>query len=136
MIIVHGRGEGLPTAKPGPTFTGDVFSDPVLLSGDGVKINTVTFAPGARTFWHHHERGQILHVIAGEGLICTDGEKPRKLKIGDIVWVPAGERHWHGASSSSVMTHIAYSLGETVWSVEVQASEFNNQPEENHNHAK
>lgn len=136
MIITHGRGEGRASVKASGTFTGDVWSDPVLLSEDGAKINTVTFTPGARTFWHHHEHGQVLHVIGGEGLICTEGQSPKKLNVGDIIWIPAGERHWHGASSSSIMTHIAISLGETVWSTEVKPEEFNAQLEENNNHAK
>lgn len=58
--------------------------------------NNVCFTPGARTFWHKHERGQILTVTMGTGLICSEGEQPQRLRVGDMVHVPAGEMHWHG----------------------------------------
>jgi quercetin dioxygenase-like cupin family protein len=124
LIIIPGRSVGQKTDKRGPTFTGDVWADPVLPTTDGVTINTVTFTPGARTFWHHHERGQLLHVLAGTGLICTADQSPRWLRPGDVVWVPAGERHWHGASPGTVMTHLAISLGTTVWAEEVPEDSY------------
>ena len=66
MKIVHGRADGAVTEARGATFTGTVWGDPVLPTTDGTTINSVTFTPGARTFWHHHERGQILVVTAGD----------------------------------------------------------------------
>lgn len=124
MIIVPGRASGQPTAQRGETFTGTVWSDPVLPASDGVMINTISFQPGARTFWHRHERGQILHVLAGTGLICTEGESPRRLRPGDVVWVPPGERHWHGATAHTVLTHMAVSLGVTEWAEEVAEADY------------
>jgi len=73
----------------------------------------------ARTFWHRHENGQILQVLSGRGLICTAGEQPRPIGAGDTVWVPPGERHWHGAAPGSFMSHTAISLGTTRWEEEV-----------------
>nr|MDT0660716.1 cupin domain-containing protein [Micromonospora sp. DSM 115978] len=118
MRIVHGRPEGA-RSEQRDTVTGEVWFDPVLPATDGTTIATVFFAPGARTFWHRHEHGQILQVLAGRGLICTDGERPRPISAGDTVWVPAGERHWHGAAPDSFMTHTAISLGTTFWAEEV-----------------
>lgn len=120
MIIMPGRSAQLPdSAAKSDTFTGQVWADPVLPATDGVVINTVFFAPGARTFWHHHEHGQILHVLAGSGLVRSDGGPVEQLRPGDVVWVPPGERHWHGAAPGSYLVHLAISLGSTVWAEEV-----------------
>jgi quercetin dioxygenase-like cupin family protein len=118
MKIVHGRTERTPSAQRA-TVTGEAWFDQVLPATDGTTIATVFFAPGARTYWHSHENGQILQVLAGRGLICTAGEKPQVIQAGDTVWVPPGERHWHGAAQDSFMTHTAISLGETRWAEEV-----------------
>jgi quercetin dioxygenase-like cupin family protein len=130
VIIVPGRVFGEKTDKRGPTFTGEVWADPVLPATDGVTINSVFFPPGARTFWHHHERGQILHVLGGGGLICSLGERPRRLRAGDVVWVPAGERHWHGGAPGSFLIHLAISLGTTSWEQEVAEAEYLAAPED------
>ncbi|WP_432989384.1 cupin domain-containing protein [Dactylosporangium sp. CA-233914] len=118
MKIVHGRAERVPSEQRG-TVTGEAWFDPILPATDGTTITTVFFAPGARTYWHSHENGQILQVLAGRGLICTDGEQPRTIAAGDVVWVPPGERHWHGAAPDSFLTHTAISLGATHWAEEV-----------------
>lgn len=123
MRIVHGRAEPLGSQQRA-TVTGEAWFDPVLPETDGNTITTVFFAPGAYTYWHSHERGQILQVLAGHGLICSQGETPRAISAGDTVWVPAGERHWHGAAPDSFMTHTAISLGETRWAEPVTASEY------------
>ena len=117
MRIVHGRPDPAKSEQRA-TVTGEVWFDPVLPATDGTTITTVFFAPGARTYWHSHEHGQILQVLAGSGLICTAGEQPRAIVTGDTVWVPPGERHWHGAAPDSFMTHTAISLGETRWAEE------------------
>ena len=129
MIIVPGRVSIAATDKRGPTFTGEVWADPVLPTTDGVTINTVFFPPGGRTFWHRHERGQILHVLAGGGLICSFGERPRPLRPGDVVWVPPGERHWHGGAPGSFLIHLAVSLGTTSWEQEVAEAEYSTSPD-------
>ncbi|MET7399120.1 cupin domain-containing protein [Dactylosporangium sp. NPDC005572] len=119
MRIVPGRAERIPSEQRSATVTGEAWFDPVLPATDATTITTVFFAPGARTFWHHHEHGQILQVLAGRGLICTAGEQPQVIRAGDTVWVPPGERHWHGAAPDSFMTHTAISLGTTHWAEEV-----------------
>ena len=99
--------------KVGETFTGTAYIDPVFFSTDngGCVCANVTFMPGARTHWHTHEKGQILTVTAGMGLICSEGQEPTRLRVGDIVHIPGGEKHWHGASSDTIMTHMAVALG-------------------------
>jgi quercetin dioxygenase-like cupin family protein len=123
MEIIRGREDGASSGQRTGTFTGVVFGDPVR-SGDGVTIANIFFTPGARTFWHHHERGQILHVTTGSGLICSEGSEPQVLHVGDTVWVPPGERHWHGGSSETCMLHMAISLGTTTWLDEVTEDEY------------
>jgi quercetin dioxygenase-like cupin family protein len=118
MKIVHSRADRTPSDQRA-TVTGQAWFDPVLPATDGTTIATVFFAPGARTYWHSHENGQILQVLAGRGLVCTAGEQPQVIQAGDTVWVPAGERHWHGAAPDSFLTHTAISLGETRWAEEV-----------------
>lgn len=67
----------------------------------------VTFSPGARTHWHTHPHGQILHVVAGAGRVQTWGEPARAIIAGDTILIPAGEKHWHGASAEHLMSHLA-----------------------------
>lgn len=111
------------SGKPGSQFTGAVHPYVTMAKTDGVTINTVNFSPGARTFWHHHEDGQILQVLAGRGLVAADGEV-HVIRAGDTVWCPPGESHWHGAAPDSFMVHTAISLGTTVWSDEVDDEEY------------
>lgn len=127
MIIRHANTSH---AAPGKSsrFTGQAVGDAVLPTTDGVTINSVTFAPGARTHWHTHEHGQLLFVVTGYGAICTSGEVPRPLCAGDTVWIPPGERHWHGAASTSFMTHTAVSFGATKWAHEVSDDEYSATP--------
>lgn len=115
MKIIEGRAAGAPSQARSDSFTGTVWADPVLSMPGELSINTVFFSPGARTFWHMHERGQILNVVAGRGLVCTEGGRPQPIRAGDTVWIPAGERHWHGAAPDSYMIHTATSLGRTDW---------------------
>lgn len=124
MIVIEGKQSGANSERRGPTFTGEVWATPVLPSTDGVVINDVTFTPGAHTFWHSHERGQVLQVTAGEGFVCTEGEEPRVIRAGDTVWTPPGEHHWHGATAGSIMSHTAISLGATEWAEEVSDSDY------------
>jgi quercetin dioxygenase-like cupin family protein len=124
MKVFHGRAEGGKSELRGDTFTGEVWGDPVMPPTDDVTINTVMFAPGGRTYWHTHERGQVLHVTAGRGWICVDGETPQQIRQGDVVFIGPGERHWHGASESSYLVHIAVSLGKAHWQEEVAECDY------------
>lgn len=123
MRIFHGR-NGTPTELKSDTFTGEVFGDPVMPTADGVTINNVFFSPGARTYWHTHEVGQILTVVAGRGWVCVDGEEAAPLKTGDVAWIPAGEKHWHGAAADSYLLHTAISIGKTHWFEEVKDAQY------------
>jgi quercetin dioxygenase-like cupin family protein len=124
VIIVPPPAQAGTTGKPGSQFTGDVYPYVTMASTDGVTINTVCFTPGAHTFWHSHENGQILQVLAGRGLIQAEGGPVRVIRAGDTIWAPAGERHWHGAAPDSYMTHTAISLGVTAWAEEVADGDY------------
>lgn len=123
MIIRHANAEHVLPGKASQ-FTGQAVGDAVLPTTDGVTINTVSFEPGARTHWHDHQKGQLLFVVSGYGLICSAGEDPQPLRAGDTVWIPPGERHWHGASPTSFFTHTAVSFGATHWDIPVADDEY------------
>jgi len=109
------------------TFTGIVYSDPVLRSDEGY-VNDIHFTPGARTHWHVHEVAQILYVVRGRGLIGTRGGHTERLELGDVVWIPAGEEHWHGAGPDTAFAHLAVSVGETVWLEPVDDADYHLPP--------
>ena len=90
-------------------FNGNVWQDPIIEADDPARVRAlrVSFEPGARTAWHIHPLGQTLHVISGVGLMGLRNEAPQLIKAGDTVWIPPGEEHWHGASATNSMTHIA-----------------------------
>ena len=99
-----------PSAKgPADWFTGAVRIDSRFQREAPARIGgaTVTFEPGARTAWHTHPLGQTLLVTAGCGRVQRDGGPIEEIRAGDIVWFEPGERHWHGASPTTAMTHIA-----------------------------
>jgi quercetin dioxygenase-like cupin family protein len=97
------------TVGAAANFTGAVRAEPAFQVGDPVRMRGthVTFQPGARTNWHTHPRGQTLLVTAGSGLVQKDGGPVRRINPGDVVFFEPGERHWHGASSTISMTHLA-----------------------------
>jgi len=80
-----------------------------------VRALLVAFEDGARTHWHSHGGGQVLHVLDGRGRTQVRGQPMVELEPGDIVTVPAGEEHWHGAAEGAAMTHLAISMGTTEW---------------------
>jgi quercetin dioxygenase-like cupin family protein len=90
-------------------FTGNVWQDPIIEADEPARVRAlrVSFEPGARTAWHTHPLGQTLHVISGTGLMGLRNEAPQLIKAGDTVWIPPDEEHWHGASATNSMTHIA-----------------------------
>lgn len=104
------RSSSQPSGK-GPTdyFTGAVRVDPLFQAPAPAHVSgaSVTFEPGARTAWHTHPLGQTLIVTAGCGLAQRDGGPIEEIRPGDIVWFPPGEKHWHGATPTVAMTHIA-----------------------------
>lgn len=90
-------------------FTGQAIISPLYPSTAMTQVSTglVNFAPGARTVWHTHPAGQLLIVTAGQGWVQEDGKERRIINPGDAVWIPPGVKHWHGATATSPMTHIA-----------------------------
>lgn len=124
MKINRGREDAAASDLRGPTFTGEIWADPVLATDDGVTVNTVFFPPGGRTYWHHHERGQILLVTHGRGFVQVRGGEGAWVAAGDVVYFPAGEEHWHGAGPDSYLTHTAISLGTTDWADEVTPADY------------
>jgi len=90
-------------------FTGRVQIDPLNTAPPPARhgVASVTFEPGARTVWHTHPLGQTLVVLSGVGWTQCEGEDIVEIRAGDVVWCPPGHRHWHGASATSAMTHIA-----------------------------
>ncbi|MFD9904313.1 cupin domain-containing protein [Streptomyces sp. NPDC059063] len=100
-----------PDSRRGPAehFTGTVWLDEIASPEPPSRLRmfSVHFTPGARTAWHRHPHGQVLHVTEGEGLVQREGGPVEPIRAGDTVWIEPGERHWHGAGPRTFMTHLA-----------------------------
>lgn len=94
---------------PAENFTGTVRRDPLVNAEQPGRVSTglVTFEPGARTNWHVHPLGQILIVTTGCGWVQAWGQERHVIRAGDAVWIQPKEKHWHGATASTAMSHIA-----------------------------
>jgi quercetin dioxygenase-like cupin family protein len=94
---------------PPEYFAGTVRIDPLFQAPDPARALgvSVTFEPGARTAWHTHPLGQTLIVTSGCGLVQSWGGRVEKIRPGDVIWCPPGEKHWHGATPTTALTHIA-----------------------------
>ena len=104
------RSGSQPSGKgPAEYFTGTVRIDPLHQADEPARLlcASVTFEPGARTAWHTHPLGQTLIVTAGCGRVQRWGGPIEQIRPGDVVWFPPGEKHWHGATATTAMTHIA-----------------------------
>jgi quercetin dioxygenase-like cupin family protein len=104
------RNGSQPSAKGPPDyFTGAVRIDAPFQAGGPARVGgaTVTFEPGARSQWHTHPLGQARIVTAGRGLVQSRGGAVEAIRPGDVVWCPSGEKHWHGATPTTGMTHIS-----------------------------
>jgi quercetin dioxygenase-like cupin family protein len=118
------------TKGPAEWFTGAVRIDPLFQAGDPARAvgASVTFEPGARTAWHTHPLGQTLIVTAGCGWAQREGGPIEEIRPGDVVWFPPGEKHWHGATPTTAMTHLAIQEaegGRTVdWMQKVSDDEY------------
>lgn len=126
------RAGSKPTQKSSSDwFTGTVWQDPIVEAPEPARVRAVkvTFEPGARTAWHTHPLGQTLHLISGVGLIGLRDDHPKIINAGDTVWIPPNEEHWHGATPTNSMTHIAIqeSMNGSVanWLEKVADSEYN-----------
>ncbi len=122
-----------PASRPGSpeNFTGTVWIDPIVATTEfsGLRANSVHFAPGARTAWHAHRKGQTLHVTEGTGRAQARGGPLREIRAGNIVVSAAEEWHWHGAAPHHFMTHIGMSdagagIDDTTWGDHVTDAEY------------
>ena len=106
---IHRNGSRPTRRGPADYFTGTVRVDPLFQAPDPARVSgaSVTFEPGARTAWHTHPLGQTLIVTAGCGRAQRAGGPVEEIRPGDVVWFPPGEKHWHGATPTTAMTHIA-----------------------------
>ena len=99
-----------PSGKgPAENFTGNVRMDLLFEAPDPARVRgaSVTFEPGARTAWHTHPLGQNLIVTSGCGWVQSEGAPKEEIRAGDMVWCPPKEKHWHGATTTTAVTHIA-----------------------------
>ena len=99
-----------PTTRVNPDyFTGAVWMDPIVETKAPARVRAVrvSFEPGARTAWHTHPLGQTLYVVEGVGWVQMRGGPKREIRPGDTVWIPPAVIHWHGASATTAMAHIA-----------------------------
>ena len=94
---------------PAQNFVGAVRVDPLFQPREGNRAAGayVNFEPGARSAWHTHPAGQTLVVTAGTGWVQQEGGAKQEIKPGDVIWTPPGVKHWHGATASTGMTHLA-----------------------------
>jgi quercetin dioxygenase-like cupin family protein len=129
-VTRHGSQPSMP--GPSQNFTGNVRVDtPFRAEAPGrVGGALVTFEPGARTAWHTHSLGQTLIVTQGVGLVQRWGGPVQEIRPGDVVWIPPGEKHWHGATPSIAMSHVAIAEqldGKTVeWLEKVSDAQYGN----------
>jgi quercetin dioxygenase-like cupin family protein len=120
------------TSGPGEYFTGSVRIDPVFEAPGPARMRaaTVFFEPGARTAWHTHPLGQTLLILSGIGRAQKHGGPVEELRPGDVVWFAPGEKHWHGASPGTAMSHLAIQEaldGKAVdWLEHVTETEYGN----------
>lgn len=109
MIKITRRGSQPSRQGPSENFTGSVRVDPLFRANAPARTSgsLVTFEPGARSAWHTHPLGQVLIVTAGTGRVQRWGDPVDEIRQGDVVWIPPGQKHWHGAAPNSSMAHIA-----------------------------
>ncbi len=110
QTITITRSGSQPSRKgPGEYFTGSVRIDPLFQAKDPSRTSGsyVSFESGARSAWHTHPLGQTLIVTAGLGWVQQEGREKHEIKPGDVIWIPPGVKHWHGATATNAMTHIA-----------------------------
>jgi quercetin dioxygenase-like cupin family protein len=115
-IVRRGEELGGDVRKPEGGFTGDADQRPLhVQEGETVRVSFVRFQPRARTHWHSHGGGQVLHVVEGEAEVQDRGGAVQRLGPGDTSIVAPGAEHWHGSAGDSPMTHLAVTIGEVRW---------------------
>jgi 4-carboxymuconolactone decarboxylase len=127
-------GARTPSKGTEANFTGNVSVEPLFPANSPSRTSggSVTFDPGARSAWHTHPLGQTLIVTAGTGWVQQEGGEKQVIKPGDVVWTPPGVKHWHGATATTAVTHIAiqeFLNGKNVeWMEKVSDEQYGNQP--------
>ena len=135
-IVISRAGSQASSKGPARYFSGSVRVDPLFAAAAPVNNTgaSVTFEPGARSAWHTHPLGQVLVVTAGVGWVQRWGGPVQEIRPGDVVWTPPGVKHWHGASPTTAMTHIAIQQaanGRNVeWMEKVSDQEYLSRPQE------
>jgi quercetin dioxygenase-like cupin family protein len=106
---IHLAGSRPTRRAPKENFVGTVLQDPIITTEAPARlvVNRVSFEPGARTNWHTHPLGQTLYVLSGVGRFQTKGGPVHEIRPGDVIWIPPGEKHWHGGAPTTGMTHLA-----------------------------
>lgn len=109
QMEVSPNGSRAAAATAPGTFSGPVIVEPLFGAKESLAASggQVVFAPGARSAWHTHPAGQMLIVTSGTGWIQEEGGPKREIKPGDVIWTPPGVKHWHGATATTSMSHIA-----------------------------
>jgi quercetin dioxygenase-like cupin family protein len=129
-VVVQRAGSQPVTVGPAENFTGVAGVDGRFKGSPPARVSggTVTFEPGARTAWHTHPLGQTLVVTSGVGLVQHWGGTIQEIRVGDVVWIPPGVKHWHGATATMGMAHVAISEaldGKTVeWMEHVSDEQY------------
>lgn len=130
------RSPNAPTRRaPESYFTGTVWQDPIVDAPDPARIKgfLVTFEAGARTAWHTHPLGQTLYVVSGVGRVQLEGEPVREIRAGDSVWIAPNEKHWHGASPTKPMAHLAFQEAldgtQAEWLEQVSDDDYTAEPQ-------
>jgi quercetin dioxygenase-like cupin family protein len=136
-MTLHHAGSRPTQTGPPEWFTGIVYLDEIAETTppSHLRAHVVTFTPDARTAWHTHPLGQVLHVISGAGRVQLDGEPPQALHPGDTMVVAPGRRHWHGAAPGQTFVHIAMQEAhpdtdeEATWGDHVTDTDYTASPE-------
>lgn len=108
-IVITPSGSRPTIHGPARAYTGTAVADTLIAPNDAshVMAVTITFEPGARTAWHSHPAGQYLVITSGVGWVQERGGKKREVHPGDVIWTPPGVVHWHGATATNAMSHLA-----------------------------
>ena len=134
LIEIKPNGSRPSGRGPAHNFTGSVVIDPLFDASEHTHATggLVTFEPGARTAWHTHPAGQTLIVTTGTGWVQESGGERRQIQPGDVIWIPPNVKHWHGATTTNRMSHIAITNmvdGSNVdWLEQVSDVEYAGQP--------
>ncbi len=134
LIEIKPNGSRPSGRGPAHNFTGSVVIDPLFEASEHTHATggLVTFEPGARTAWHTHPAGQTLIVTSGTGWVQESGGERRQIQPGDVIWIPPNVKHWHGATTTNRMSHIAITNmvdGSNVdWLEQVSDVEYAGQP--------